>query len=169
MNSKKKKIIPLHGNVKSLRDNQVRIKRLNLLDEEMLTSTIKDIYDGAVSLKTLRILCGIVGHKIKTHNEFQSAADKYVAKALISIEKCADVRKSFGFIKGSRNKNIKLSDLKIAYTIWLAVHTQLKMPKTAIYETAKIHKISPDKARNIYYKHKSEIDKKYEDIENKIF
>jgi hypothetical protein len=161
--------IPLHGFVKSFEDNQIRIKRLNKLDEEMVTSTLEDIRNGLVNRDTLRLLCQSVGFKIKDNPEiFKTAGDTYVSEALINFGNGIEISKAFGFTKGAKNKNVKIHDLKIAYAIWLEIKTQETKPLSAFYKIAAAHNISPDKARIIYYKHKNEIDHKYSLIEKTI-
>lgn len=89
------------------------IKKLNALDEEVISATFEDIMTGDVGKKTLLPLIGIVGYKMKKSPDFQLPGDIYVAEALNEISNRKDPICAFLFTLSFSNENKEIFPLTI--------------------------------------------------------
>jgi hypothetical protein len=164
----RKRKIPLSGNLKSKVDNEIRIKRLNALDDEVFTSTSDDIRAGRVSRDILLSFCGTVGRQMKNDASYKNPDGIYVAEALIKASNGTNIANAFGFRKGSKNKSLRIEEIQIAYHVWQKINIFGIKMISAIYSAAELFDKTTDNVSRIYYKYKNEIDEKYQGIEERI-
>lgn len=159
-----KKNAPTETNTFNLK---VSAKQFRVLMDELLSFKIEDVIASITDEKSIRYQCLLAAKDISKlfndPNRETVIRMLYLHQLLLQIAQGEDPTKTLLQKKGHRRKNDKKKEMIVALLIWSGVKEGLPT-KESIQTHSENNNISPKTGSAWYYKHRDEIDEKFEDL-----